>query len=44
MEAHIVHNEFIIATEPKTFCFDLSEDANNNFNQEIYSTIKHKEP
>ena len=44
MEEHIVHNEFIISTEPKTFFFDLSAETNNNFNQEIYSIINHKEP
>ena len=41
---HIVDNKLVIATEPKTFCFDLSKGADNNLNNENYSIIKHNEP
>ena len=38
----IVDNKLVITTEPKSFCFDLPKDAENNLEHEIYSIIKHK--
>ena len=40
---HIVINKLVMATTPKTFCFDLPKDAANNLNHKIYSIIKHNE-
>ena len=43
MGTHIVDNKLLISTGPKNICFDLLKDADNNFNHEIYSIIKHNE-
>ena len=36
-------NNLVITTEPKTFCFDLSKDVDNNLEHETDSIIKHNE-
>ena len=36
-------NKLVIATELKTFHFDLPKDAGINFKHEIYPIIKHNE-
>ena len=41
MGTHIVDNKLVMSTEPKSFRFDLPKIADNKFNQEIYSIIKH---
>ena len=43
MGVYIVNNKLVITTEPKTFCFDLPIDADNNLELEIDSIIKHNE-
>ena len=40
---YIVNNKLVITTEPKTFCFDLPIDVDNNLELEIDSIIKHNE-
>ena len=43
MGVYIVNNKLVITTEPKTFCFDLPIDVENNLELEIDSIIKHNE-
>ena len=43
MEVHIGDNKTVITTEPKTFHFDLPEDAGKNLKHEIDSVIRHNE-
>ena len=43
MGVYIVNNKLVITTEPKTFCFDLPIDADNNLELEIDSITKHNE-
>ena len=43
MGVYIVNNKLVITTEPKTFCFDLPIDVDNNLELEIDSIIKHNE-
>ena len=37
------NQKLVITTEPKTFCFDLPEDAGNSLKHEISSMIKYNE-
>ena len=37
---HIVDNKLVMTTEPKSFCFDLPKDVDNNLEHETYSIIK----
>ena len=41
MEVHIEGKKHVIITEPKTFHFDLSKDADDNLKYEIDSILKH---
>ena len=43
MGVYIVNNKLVITTEPKSFCFDLPIDADNNLELEIDSITKHNE-
>ena len=43
MGVHIVNNKLVITAEPKAFCIDLPNDAENNFEHEIDFIIKHNE-
>ena len=35
------NNKLVITIEPKSFCFDLPKDAENNLKHKTYSVIKH---
>ena len=39
MGAHFEYIKLIIIAEPKTFCFDLPKDTDNNLEHEIDSII-----
>ena len=39
----IEYNKLVKTTEPKTFCFDLPKDVDNNLEHETNSIIKHNE-
>ena len=39
MRARFEYIKLIIITEPKTFCFDLPKDTDNNLEHEIDSII-----
>ena len=43
MGTHVGDNKLVIIIEPKTFCFNLSKDVDNNLKQENDFIIKHNE-
>ena len=43
MRVLIAYIKLVITTEPKTFCFDLPKDGDNNLEHGNDSIIKHSE-
>ena len=43
MGVQIEYNKLVKTTQPKTFCFHLPKDVDNNLEHETNSIIKHNE-